>query len=447
MNETRELARFVAETPFERIPTPVIEHVRLSVLDSFASGFAGALKPWTGMVAAMATDGTQGHCSLFGRDLTTSPSSAVLINGTAVGGFETDAPFSAGNCHPSGAVFPAVLSAAETRRLNGREFLTAVAVGYEALCRVGAAATRAVEDVRGFHGPGTNAPIGAAFGAGRAFGLDPISLTNAVGIAASHGGGLLEFHVDGAMTKRLHLGRGSQMGLESVLLAGRGFTGPSTAIEGHHGFLNVYSPSPRPELLLDGLGERWLLTGMAFKAHPCHLSFHAVVDAIVRFKRDHAIDARSIDAVEVRSRQRMMEHRFAERAPATLMGAQYSLPWSTAHALLKDASAPATWTEEALRDPDVNHLAATMTLTEAEPETPGAVAEIILTLRGKRHVIPATDWKGAPGNPASFADIAGKLTRYADSVIPAPRAVELAERIAALENEADVSAVIRLIRA
>ena len=188
-----------------------------------------------------------------------------------VGGFEVDHPFSQGNCHPSVAVFPALLAIAEQEHIDGRTFLTAMALGYEALCRIGVGATRAVEDERGFHGPGTNAAFVAAAAVGKALGFSAERLANALGIAGSHGGGLLEFFREGAMTKRMHIGRGSQMGLESALLAARGFTGPSTVLEGEHGFFHAYSPAPRPELLLKDLGERWLLHDITIKAYPCHV--------------------------------------------------------------------------------------------------------------------------------------------------------------------------------
>ena len=96
-----------------------------------------------------------------------------------------------------------------------------MALGYEAVCRVGLAATRAVEDVAGFHGPGTNAPFGGAVGAGKALGLGTEMLGNALGIAGSHAGGLMEFAKEGAMTKRLHVGRGAQMGLRALCLQAR----------------------------------------------------------------------------------------------------------------------------------------------------------------------------------------------------------------------------------
>ena len=53
-------------------------------------------------------------------------------------------------------------------------------------------------------------------------------MTNALGIAGSLCGGLLEFsRGDGGMVKRLHLGRASEAGVLAASLAAGGFTGPS----------------------------------------------------------------------------------------------------------------------------------------------------------------------------------------------------------------------------
>ena len=237
MNETTLLAEFVEETGYRDLPSHVVEATRVFVLDNLASGFVGSVTPWADMVGELARESaSQGPCSLFARSWTTSPSYAALVNGTMIGSFETDHAYVQGSCHPSAAVFPAALAIAERDHLDGKSLLMSVALGYEVACRVGMAATRAVEDVAGFHGPGTNAPFGGAAGAGKALGLDVHRLVNALGIAGSHGGGLMEFAQEGAMTKRIHVGRGAQMGLESALLAARGFTGPSTVLEGDRGF-------------------------------------------------------------------------------------------------------------------------------------------------------------------------------------------------------------------
>src|SRR5205814_1236680 len=82
-----------------------------------------------------------------------------------------------------------------------------------------------LETVRGFHNPGTQGPFGAAAAVGKLYALDEERLTSAMGIAGSSSAGLLEFAWSGGDTKRLHLGRAAQLGLESALLARHGVLG------------------------------------------------------------------------------------------------------------------------------------------------------------------------------------------------------------------------------
>ena len=450
MKETRRLAQFVAETGYQDLPQPVVETIKVYLLDNLASGFVGSATPWADMVGKVALESApSGPCSVFGRDWNTSPSYATLVNGTMIGGFECDHAYVAGSCHPSGAVFPAVLAIAQREHLNGASFLAAMALGYEVCCRVGRAATRAVEDVRGFHGPGTNAPFGSAAGVGKALGLDADLLVNALGIAGSHGGGLLEFAREGAMTKRLHVARGAQMGLESALLAAEGFTGPSTVLEGERGFLHVYSPSPRPDLLLEGLGDTYLLREVTLKAYACHVSFHAVIDGISRFRRTHAYDGAQLQHVKVVGAARMMEERYCVRDPDSVLGAQYSLPFSTAIALSRNIEEPWSFSEETLRDPHVRGLAGRIDLAEDRDrfgKPGGPVAEVTLTLADTQHAFEVTDWKGAPSNPYSYREIAEKFRRYASPVLPPARCDAIIEKVALLEEEQDMAELAQLLR-
>src|SRR5439155_1255172 len=84
-----------------------------------------------------------------------------------------------------------------------------------------------LETVRGFHNPGTQGPFGAAVAVGKLYGFDEARLTDALGIAGSSSAGLLEFAWSGGDTKRLHLGRAAQLGLESALPARQGVRGPA----------------------------------------------------------------------------------------------------------------------------------------------------------------------------------------------------------------------------
>ena len=450
MNETRRLSEFVAATNYEDLPGRVVEATRVYILDNLASGLVGSMTPWAGMVEGLGRAcGTEGSCSIFARTRTTSPSDAALVNGTMIGGFETDHAFVQGSCHPSACVFPAALAIAEDGHLDGRKLLASVALGYEAVCRVGLAATRAVEDVAGFHGPGTNAPFGGAVGAGKALGLGTEMLGNALGIAGSHAGGLMEFAKEGAMTKRLHVGRGAQMGLESALLAGQGFTGPSTVLEGDRGFLRVYSPSPQPELLVDGLGQRYHLLDMTLKAYACHASFHSIIEGICRFRDGRGLEAGKVEQVRVTGPERLIE-RHGQREPTSVLGAQYSLPFSLAVALSRDIADPLVYSEETLWDPAVRELAKTVDLSadgERFGKAGGPAAEVSLTIAGSYNAFTVRDWKGAPTNPYTYDEMAAKFRRYAIHCLSTTRIEDIIQEVRHLEDITDSAELARLLRA
>src|ERR1700724_1115860 len=169
--ETRQLASFVARTAYADVPTALLERARVYVLDNLAAGFLGSVQPWSGIVADTVRElGGCEQASIFHRAWRTDVSRATLINGTMLAAFEAE---HIGHvAHPSATVFPAALAMAERLQADGRSFLLAMLLGYEVVCRVGEAQTRATEVERGFHNPGVNGAFGAATATGKLLGLD-----------------------------------------------------------------------------------------------------------------------------------------------------------------------------------------------------------------------------------------------------------------------------------
>ena len=182
-------------------------------------------------------------------------------------------------------------------------------------------------------------------------------MLNALGLAGSCSAGLLEFAWSGADTKRLHLGRASQLGLESALLAQQGLRGPATVLEGRYGYFNAFSMPPNMGRLLAGLGQTWLIQPPSLKSYPAHVTHQAVVQAIQDFKRDHRLEPQHIRRIAVRGTPHIMDERHAVREPETVMGGQYSLPFTTAVALSRDLSNPLEYNDAAVQDPVVRELA------------------------------------------------------------------------------------------
>lgn len=444
MNETLQMAQFIHETRYDDLPKEVVETCRVFLLDNMASALIGAQTPWARMVQSLAVEsGSLGHCSILGTCITASMSYAALANGTAIAGFETDQAYYAGSCHPGAVVLPALLAVAQTQPIDGKQFLEAFALAYEAVCRIGRAAGRAVEDTAGFHGPGTNGPFGSATVASKVLGLDLDALVNALGIAGSQGAGIMEFAREGAMTKRLHLGRAAQTGLESALLAQKGFTGPTTVLEGERGFLNVYSPTPNPCILVHGLGTEWVLFGVSCKSYACHLSFHPVIDRVVRFKEKSRLEADLIEEISVTTNPTVVR-KHGQKSPTTVLGAQYSLPFSLAIAFLRDITDPAVFSELTVADEEIRNLTDSVKLETRELDD-GPMAQITISSKGRSYILDATDWKGAPTNPYSFEEMSDKFRTYASNVIQAEHIEEVIDRVGNLESEPDTGVLARLL--
>ena len=442
---TRTLARFVAETDFNALPPRVVEAMKVYLLDDLACGFLGSVQPWSAIVVDLVrAGGGREEASIFGQAWRTTAAQAALANGVMIGAFESE--HFGHNAHPSGTVFPAAFALAEREHRSGRDFLTALTLGYELVCRIGAAQTNAVETERGIHNPAANGPFGAAAAAARLLGLDAEHTAGALGVAGSHCGGLTEFAWDGAMTKRLHLGRAAQLGLESALLARAGFTGPTTVLEGRYGYFNAYSPAPKGELLLDRLGEQWMLEGLVVKAYPCHASSQALVAAIQELKRSGVAMA-DVQRLHLRAGERLLEPRFLNAAPTTMLGAQYSIPYTMAIAVCRDLDDPASYDESVLSDPRIRRLAGLVTWEKGDPDIfVERRAELEVTIADEQRVIQAESFPGAADSPLTFEGAAGKFHRFAGRFVDAARRQRIVDAVRTIEQLADIATLAAAIR-
>jgi 2-methylcitrate dehydratase PrpD len=446
MDETRTLARFVAQTRFTDLPRALVDNCKLTVLDTFAAGFVGSVQPWARrIVAVVRALGGPADATVIHEDWRTDVSRAALANGVLIGAFECE-PLT--GSHASGTVLPAALAVCQRERLDGAAFLTALALGFEVSARLARTAV-GLETVRGFHNPGTQGPFGAAAAVGKLYGLDEERLTSALGIAGSSSAGLLEFAWSGGDTKRLHLGRAGQLGLESALLAREGVNGPATVLEGRSGYFNAFSTSRRMDRLLDGLGSEWAIEPPWLKSYATHVTHQAVVAAIEEFKRDHALDPGSITRVVIRGAPRIMEERHTARTPQDVLGGQYSLPFTAAVALTRDLSDPLVYDDDAIRDPLVRDLARAIELQpleEALQEAPGVwPAEVLLDCAGRRHTLRTRPYKGSPPNPFTWDEACEKFRRYTRSIVDPQRATTIVEAVGRLEQVADMASLARLV--
>lgn len=442
---TRELAAFVAETQYKDLPSTVIDRMKVYTLDVLAAGCVGARLPWADIVYEMVREeGGRPESTVFGHSDRVSILQAALVNGVMIGGFESE--HIGHTSHPAGTVSPAALAVAERDHAAGADLLLAMAMGYEVVCRIGDGQTGAVEIQRGFHNPAANGAFSAAAAAGKLLGLGDVELARAFGIAGSHSGGLTEYAWDGSMTKRLHLGLASRGGLQSAILAAKGFTGPTTIIEGRYGYLHAFSPAPKPEVILPGLGEEWRLETLIVKAYPCHVTCQGVVAAVQQLKRAHGVDPRDIKAVRVRA-GRSLEERYLNTSPTSALGAQYSVPFSMAVAFHRDLDDPLRYDESVLADPHIGALAQKFGW-ELDPDADSpSSAHLEVATATQTLTVRLGAFRGSLANPATFDDAADKFRRYSRHVVTESDQDRIVSLVRHLEDVDDISAITGLLRA
>jgi 2-methylcitrate dehydratase PrpD len=256
-------------------------------------------------------------------------------------------------------------------------------------------------------------------------------MTNALGIAGSLCGGLLEFaRGDGGMVKRLHLGRASEAGVLAASLAAAGFTGPRTVLEGEFGFLKVFCTKWDTAELTRGLGEEFVVSTTVLKRYPCHATAHAAVKAVRDLQAEHGFTAAEIEAITVTGTPRMVErHNIAE--PADLMLAQYSIPFSVALALCREARDPESWDERALADPQIRALCRCVRLVPDAGGEHGATAGTLTIMLADGRRLE----RGAESGMLEPGELGDKFLRLTRAALGDHAARALFERLQRLEEE------------
>src|SRR5438874_3069222 len=356
--ETVRLAEYAAGLRYEDLPDEVVAAAKDAIIDTVAACICGAALPWSRIVIDYAErTGPGGTSRILGRGSAVQGPAAALANGALAHAFELDSLTRPGaGAHPGATVLPPALAVAQQQRgVGGKALIAAFVAGNEVMIRIGRA-TGHTNEARGFHAPGTTGPFGGAVAAGHLLRLDATAMTNALGIAGSLCGGLLEFaRGDGGMVKRLHLGRASEAGVLAAGLAAGGFVGPRTVLEGEFGFLKVFCTKWELAELTRGLGKDFVVSTTVLKRYPCHATAHAAVRAVRDLQAERGFTAAEVEAITVTGTARMVErHNILE--PADLMLAQYSIPFSVSLALCREARDPESWDETALAEPQIRAL-------------------------------------------------------------------------------------------
>jgi 2-methylcitrate dehydratase PrpD len=323
--------------------------------------------------SAIAASDDDGPCTVVGHRRTLTASGAAFVNGTAAHGEDFDDTFEGGPVHAGAVIVPAVLAACERHDPDGRMALMGIAVGTEVLCRLSLVVPKAVHKA-GFHPTAIFGAMGAAAGVGAALGLDAKEIVNALGIAGSMAGGIIEYLAEGAWTKRMHAGWAAQSGIRAALLARQGFVGPRTVFEGVHGLFHGFAHTTEGDYdaLTGDFGVRWVTDTLAFKPYPCGTMAQPYIDCARRLAA-RGIKPEDVEAILCEVAEgtvhRLWEPLSDKQRPRNGYAAKFAVPYLLATGFVHGGVGLGAFTEAAINDARVLALAS-MVKFVIDPDNP-----------------------------------------------------------------------------
>jgi len=421
MNETKTLAKFVAESRWSDIPQATRHEGKRALLNWLGCALGGcrdetvdralaALDPFSGSRTA----------TLIGRSEKLDPLNAALMNGLSSNILDYDDTHMKTVIHPSVPIAAAALAIAEHKPVSGAALLHAFILGVEAECRIGNAVSPG-HYAAGWHITATCGVLGAAAAAGKLLGLDEQRMTWALGIAATQASGLTA--TMGSMSKSYNMGHAAKSGLIAAFLAERGFTSSERALEAPRGFANVLSSDAKLNELIDGLGDTWELAWNAYKPFPCGIVLHAAIDGCIQLRNAHGLTPASIERVDVRLNPLALELA-GKPAPATGLEGKLSVYHAAAVALLYGRAGVAEFTDECVRRAEVLSLRQKVVATP-DGTLDKAAAHVRIALKDGRalerdvpYAIGSLDRSKSAGDTESkFRELACEASLDADQVI------------------------------
>jgi 2-methylcitrate dehydratase PrpD len=430
-------AALARELEFDALPDDVIRMALRCLLDLIGVAAAGARTPAAAIVNAYASTqmcGRDREARILFDGRRASLAGAAFAGAATIDAIDAHDGHVLTKGHAGVALLPALLAYVDGgvgagKRIDGREFIACLVLGYELATRAGIALHATTSD---YHCSGAWNALGCAALGGRLMNFDERRMRDALGIAEYLGprGQILRVCAQPTMLKD-GSAWGAHAGVTAALLAREGFTGAPA--------LTVEADEVKP--LWSDLGQRWRIREQYFKAYPICRWAQPAVEAALSLKRAHRFDAEDIVAIGIESFREAIDLGSQCNMPATTDEAQYSLPFPVAAALIFGRVGAAEIGAAGLGDPRVARLLATFSLREdAEfshrfPRERWARVRINLA-DGRELVSEPAQARGSPESPLGDEELLAKYRALAMPVLGATRAARIETLIASIAMDA-----------
>ena len=449
-----QLSSYAAGLSYEQFDDDTVHAAKVRVIDTFGAlvgGFAGDPCRIARDVAAQ-TPNPNG-ATIIGTALKTTPDLAAFANGTTARYVEMNDvyhwPGSSGG-HPSDVMMP-IFAAAELAHASGRDFITAVILGYEVYLRLSDAVKTPGFDCTNF------CCIGAALGAGKLFGLDQDGLAECLSMAVVPNNALNQSRTGHlSMWKAVAAGQSGRAGVFAALLAQAGMRGPHMPFEGKNGWIDHVARRPVSLATLRAPEVPFKIHDTLIKPRAsCATTISSILAAEKAAVGIPAVEAIEKVTVEVYERAKTgMGTGEYHWNPDSRETADHSIPYVVAASLIDKQLTPASFANERLWSPELRALLPRIEVV-ADPEFTEAYERVPVEHRtrvtvalknGEQLTGYAGGGAGDLSQHRSDAEIEDKfhaLTRGALSAEGSEAALRLLWQLDAVPDAAEIPAFFR----
>lgn len=450
MNDTQreglgaQLGRVLGEMGRQPLAAPTLAAAKAKLLHAcgvslVSSRLASAQAAWN------AVKDERGDCFVFGQSRRLPAGDAAFVNG-AIGHSSLLEDCGPGGLrqgsHPGTYVIPAALAAAESRGANGRRFLAALAVGYETVSRIGAAAPLSIVG-RKFRPLGVMGPLGAATAAAVIGGADDRQLVDTLAIAVNMSCGTTQGIFEGSMEPYFQAGMGARNGLFAARIGLAGARTARDALEGEFGFFQTYGGEAcNAQVLLDRTAKP-AIEQVGIKHYAACLqnqnTVALIVDAI-----EHPVDPDTIERVTL---TRSATGTNGLNSPGVsrdgpfdnMLSAQMSARFTAATALMGLPADDPMFYESCFADPRIEALTRRIDLVAA----PGEDVEVVVRLRSGQSIRLHSG-----GHNVLFPNYGSVRAKFIERALPhlGAKAEKVAALVDKLESLDDIRALTELFQ-
>ena len=443
MSATRQIAERTASVRYEDLPPDVIELARQTLLDWIGVALAGTREDLARILREEAAEqGGRPIATIVGAGARTGTQQAALVNGATSHALDYDDAHFLATTHCGVTTVPGMLALAEERGASGRDFIAALAAGFEA---IGAVASY-IGDKQyrlGFHSTGTIGSFGSAASCANLLKLDAGKTGTAFGIAAAQAAGIRSMF--GTMCKPLHAGKAAQNGVIAANLAARGFTSNDAALETALGFGATHVPGFDPAHPIAPPPKEWYLRYNIFKFHAACFLTHAPIECALdlRDRQGAAADAAEKIVLHIQSDARDV---CGIPDPRSGLEAKFSLRQCVASVFAGlDTAALETFSDERAADPRLAALRDRIVVDYTD-KIPRGQAELEIMTKDARRLAAHFD-SGTPVDDLAKqnARVRNKFRRLAEPILGGNRAAEIEATAMNIETLPSMRALTALI--